>query len=111
MSENNTTAEYNCFNDPPELKAYGDISGSGVSPAHETDEAEADKSPKKVLAGFLGTAYLVVLIIGVYYLFAYDPGKNPFKGVGDDANADSTSDAASSRSGSSGAGSKSSLPL
>jgi hypothetical protein len=32
----------------------------------------------QVLVGFLGTGYLVVAVIVVYYLFAFDPKQNPF---------------------------------
>ncbi|KAH8884072.1 hypothetical protein GQ53DRAFT_830005 [Thozetella sp. PMI_491] len=52
---------YDCFHDPPEVEPYGDVSGVGV------------------LTGFLGTAYLVVLIVSAYYLFAFDPEHNHFR--------------------------------
>lgn len=32
----------------------------------------------QVLAGFLGTAYLAILVLLGYYLFAFDPTKNPY---------------------------------
>ncbi|ORY63335.1 uncharacterized protein BCR38DRAFT_524914 [Pseudomassariella vexata] len=44
----------------PELEAYGDISGIGV------------------IIGFVGTSYLVLLHVGVYYLLVFDPSKYPF---------------------------------
>ncbi|KAI0602484.1 hypothetical protein F4775DRAFT_537449 [Biscogniauxia sp. FL1348] len=46
--------------DPPELKPYGDISGIGV------------------VIGFMGTGYLVVVLLISNYLLAHDPAKDPF---------------------------------
>ncbi|KAF4906641.1 hypothetical protein CGCVW01_v012778 [Colletotrichum viniferum] len=44
------------------LEPYADISGTGV------------------LIGFIGTAYLVLLLVTVSYFLAFDPSQNPFKG-------------------------------
>lgn len=44
------------------LEPYADISGTGV------------------LIGFIGTAYLVLLLVTVSYFLAFDPSENPFKG-------------------------------
>ncbi|KAH9226812.1 hypothetical protein K456DRAFT_1932739 [Colletotrichum gloeosporioides 23] len=43
------------------LEPYADISGTGV------------------LIGFIGTAYLVLLLVTVSYFLAFDPNENPFK--------------------------------
>ncbi|KAH6687223.1 hypothetical protein F5X68DRAFT_239739 [Plectosphaerella plurivora] len=52
---------YDCFNDMPEVEPNGDISGPGV------------------LAGFLGTAYLSILVLAVYYFRVFEPTKNPYQ--------------------------------
>ncbi|KAI1413105.1 hypothetical protein F5Y13DRAFT_31127 [Hypoxylon sp. FL1857] len=52
-----------CSNQPPDPLAITpdpDISGLGV------------------LIGFLSTAYIILIIIVVYYIFGYDPALNPF---------------------------------
>ncbi|KAK1757340.1 hypothetical protein QBC47DRAFT_442184 [Echria macrotheca] len=51
---------YDCFNDRLEVEPYADISGIG---AH---------------VGYLGTAYLVIVILSGYYFLAFDPLRSPF---------------------------------
>ncbi|KAK3357258.1 hypothetical protein B0T25DRAFT_604039 [Lasiosphaeria hispida] len=53
-------AGLNCDGQQNELKAYPDIAGAGV------------------LIGFLGTAYLAVIITVGYFCLAFDPDKDPF---------------------------------
>lgn len=55
--------DYNCSwdLDPQSIEPNGDISGPGV------------------LAGFLGPAYFVVLVIVCYYFLVFEPDRNPFK--------------------------------
>ncbi|KAK0702450.1 hypothetical protein B0T21DRAFT_112739 [Apiosordaria backusii] len=49
-----------CFAEPGELQPNPDIGGTGV------------------LIGFLGTAWFVVGLVVLYYLFALDPSKSPY---------------------------------
>ncbi|EEY21308.1 predicted protein [Verticillium alfalfae VaMs.102] len=56
-------AIYDCFKDRPEIEPNSDISGLGI------------------LAGFLGTAYLAVVIITAHFFLAYDPNKRPDHGI------------------------------
>ncbi|KAI8662950.1 hypothetical protein NCS56_01099800 [Fusarium sp. Ph1] len=50
-----------CAANPPEIKAYSDISGIGVT------------------AAFLATGWIVVALLIGYYLGAYNPGLDPFR--------------------------------
>ncbi|KAF4480975.1 hypothetical protein CGGC5_v010687 [Colletotrichum fructicola Nara gc5] len=50
-----------CYKKPAELEANPEIGGIGV------------------LIGFVGTAYFVVLLVIIRFLFAFDPHKNPFE--------------------------------
>ncbi|KAK2762038.1 hypothetical protein CKAH01_16235 [Colletotrichum kahawae] len=63
MSNTSFCHAIDCYNLTGDfLEPYGDISGTGV------------------LVGFIGTAYLVFLLVTVSYFLAFDPGENPFKG-------------------------------
>ncbi|KAK2763669.1 hypothetical protein CKAH01_15893 [Colletotrichum kahawae] len=55
-----------CYKKPVELEPNPEIGGIGV------------------LVGFVGTAYFVVLLVIIRFLFAFDPYKNPFESRSED---------------------------
>ncbi|KAH6976345.1 hypothetical protein BKA56DRAFT_688037 [Ilyonectria sp. MPI-CAGE-AT-0026] len=46
--------------------------------AHKVPEPYGDVAGPGVLAGFLGTAWLVVVLVALHYLLAFDPEEDPF---------------------------------
>ncbi|KAH8679301.1 hypothetical protein BGZ61DRAFT_481353 [Ilyonectria robusta] len=57
---------------------YGDVAGPGICPMISTYLRHPDLTGQKVLAGFLGTAWLVVVLVALHYLVAFDPEEDPF---------------------------------
>ncbi|KAI1777780.1 hypothetical protein F4818DRAFT_325527 [Hypoxylon cercidicola] len=55
------SCSYSCDDQPSEIQPYGDIAGSGV------------------VAGFAGTAYMVMIILILYYVLVFDPKLDPFR--------------------------------
>lgn len=91
--------EYDCITDRPEVEPNGDISGVGVSTSsslfrrilelvRQLCSAQKPVIPvsfylrtnrsSQVLVGFMGAAYLAILVLTVYYFLAFEPRQNPF---------------------------------
>ncbi|KAK1955780.1 hypothetical protein LY78DRAFT_708015 [Colletotrichum sublineola] len=52
-----------CSQIPNRLQPYGDIAGIGV------------------IIGFVASAWLTIMILVAYYIFAFDPRADPFEGT------------------------------
>ncbi|KAK1995035.1 hypothetical protein LX36DRAFT_683330 [Colletotrichum falcatum] len=56
----------NCQQIPGPLKPYGDIAGIGVGYLHP------------VVLGFVASAWLAIVVLVAYYIFAFNPHADPF---------------------------------
>ncbi|KAF5486804.1 hypothetical protein CGCS363_v013517 [Colletotrichum siamense] len=62
-----------CFDDPGELEPNPDISGIGVSEVNQRTAVANNLFSNKVLVAFLGTAWLVVILVAFRYFLAFNP--------------------------------------
>lgn len=78
---------YSCQMQPRALEANPDVAGLGVglrslSITPQVTETHPVLCCTQVVIGFLATAYLLVVLLVIYYIFYFDPTLDPFRPKG-----------------------------
>jgi hypothetical protein len=73
------SCSYDCSVEHTTIEPYSDISGIGVSCLGQEPVFESLTITLQVLIGFVGTAYICVIVMVGYYLFAFQPELDPFR--------------------------------
>ena len=76
----NSSCGYNCSfsSRERELAPYADVAGPGVSRNAIHWGGTHALISEKVIAGFLGTAWLCVILVLIHYFLVFDPHQDPF---------------------------------